>query len=60
MRISGLLIAIGLGLIVLAFLLAFTLYGEVAAVVGVGLVITGAAMTGRRPRRKVAGPPGEI
>jgi hypothetical protein len=59
MRVSGLLIAVGLGLIVLAFLLAFTVFGEAAAVVGVGLLIIGAAMTGRRPRRKVAGQPGE-
>jgi hypothetical protein len=58
-RISGLLIAIALGLIAMAFLLAFTVFGEVSAVAGVGLVIIGAAMNGRRPSPNVASQPGE-
>jgi hypothetical protein len=45
---SGVLIGIGIALIVLAFLLAFTIFGEVAALAGVALIVVSARMTGRR------------
>jgi hypothetical protein len=50
---------LGIALIVLAFLLAFTIYGEIAGVVGLAFVVTGAVMLGRRtPERSGApGPP---
>jgi hypothetical protein len=44
------LVGIGVALIVLAFLLAFTIFGEIAALAGVTLVAVGARSTGRRGR----------
>ncbi len=44
----GVLIGIGLALIALTFLLAFTIFGEIAALAGVALLAVGARMTGRR------------
>ncbi len=45
-------IGIGVALIVLAFLLAFTIFGEIAALVGVALIVVGARSTGRRARAR--------
>ena len=42
------LIGIGVALIVLAFLLAFTIFGEIAALGGVALIVVGVRSTGRR------------
>jgi hypothetical protein len=46
--VPGVLIGMGIALIVLAFLLAFTIFGEIAALAGVALIVGGARMTGRR------------
>jgi hypothetical protein len=50
--VAGGLICMGVVLIVLAFLLAFTIFGEVSAVVGALLVVLGARQTGRRALQK--------
>jgi hypothetical protein len=42
------LIALGAVLIVFTFLLAFTIFGELSAVVGVACVATGAVLLGKR------------
>jgi hypothetical protein len=57
--LPGVLIGLGAALAILAFLLAFTVFGEVAAAAGVALVIVGAARTGRRSPRKATAPPGD-
>ena len=44
---AKLLIGFGVVLVVFTFLLAFTIYGEIAAVLGVVLIVTGALMLGR-------------
>jgi hypothetical protein len=53
------LIGAGAVLVVLAFLLAFTIFGEVSAAAGVALVIAGSAMTGRRTPGKATAQPGK-
>jgi hypothetical protein len=50
--VAGGLIGVGVALIVLAFLLAFTFFGELSAVVGAVLVALGARQTGRRALEK--------
>jgi hypothetical protein len=55
---AGVLIGVGVALIVLAFLLAFTIYGEVSAVAGAVLVVFGARRTGRRALPKTPSHPG--
>jgi hypothetical protein len=44
----GIVIGLGVALTVLAFLLAFTIFGEIAALGGVALIVVGARMTGRK------------
>ena len=51
----GVLIGVGVLLIVLTLLLAFTSFGEISAVLGLGCVGIGAAMVGRRKREPGAG-----
>jgi len=51
----GVLIGAGVLLVVLTFLLAFTIFGEIAAVLGVACIAIGAVMTGRRQRRPGTG-----
>jgi hypothetical protein len=46
---AGALIGVGIALIVLTFLLAFTLYGEICGVVGVVCLVVGAVKFGQRP-----------
>ena len=48
------LIGTGLVLIVLTFLLAFTIFGEISAVLGVACVVLGAVMLGRRSSAQAA------
>jgi hypothetical protein len=50
--VAGVLIGVGVALIVLAFLLAFTIFGELSAVVGAVLIVLGARQTGRRALEK--------
>jgi hypothetical protein len=57
--LPGVLIALGAALAILAFLRAFTIYGEVSAAVGVVLVLIGSVLTGRRPHQKAAAQPGQ-
>jgi hypothetical protein len=57
--LPGVLIGMGIALAVLAFLLAFTLFGEIAASAGVALLVVGSAMTGRRTPQKAPLQPGE-
>jgi hypothetical protein len=56
--VAAVLIGLGLVFIVFAFLLAFTIFGEVSAVVGVALVVLGARRTGRRRLQKSSDHPG--
>ena len=49
-EVPAVLIGIGVALIVLTFLLAFTIYGEIAALAGVALIVVGARSTGHRAR----------
>jgi hypothetical protein len=49
--VAKVLIGLGVLLIVLAFLLAFTIFGEISAVVGLLGVVAGALMLGRRSSR---------
>lgn len=44
---AGALLGIGIVLMVLTFLLAFTLYGEICAVVGVACLVIGAVKLAR-------------
>jgi hypothetical protein len=46
------LIATGVALIVLTFLLAFTIYGELCAAAGIACVVVGAVKLGGRPPGK--------
>jgi hypothetical protein len=57
--LPGVLIGIGAVFVVLAFLLAFTIFGEVSAAAGVALVIIGSRLTGRRVPGKAMAQPGE-
>jgi hypothetical protein len=57
--LPGVLIGAGAVLVVMAFLLAFTVFGEVSAAAGVALVIVGSAMTGRRAPGKATAQPGK-
>jgi hypothetical protein len=54
--VPGALIGTGIALIVLAFLLAFTIFGEIAALAGVVLVATGARTIGYPARAESKGP----
>jgi hypothetical protein len=49
------LIGIGAVLIVFTFLLAFTIYGELSAVLGIACIVIGAVLLGRRSSRQGAG-----
>jgi hypothetical protein len=51
------LIGFGVLSIVFTFLLAFTIYGEISAVVGLTAVVAGALMLARRSSRRDAKPP---
>jgi membrane-bound ClpP family serine protease len=51
------LISIGAVLIVFTFLLAFTIYGELSAVVGVACIVIGAVLLGRRSTGRGASQP---
>ncbi len=42
------LIGVGALLIVLTFLLAFTIFGDISALLGAALIVVGAVMVGRR------------
>ena len=42
------LIGVGAVLIVFTFLLAFTIFGEISALLGVAFIVIGAMMLGRR------------
>jgi hypothetical protein len=54
-RMPGVLIGVGVILIVLTLLLAFTIFGEISAVLGLGCVAIGAVMMGRGTRGPGAG-----
>lgn len=54
-RVPGVLIGVGVLLIVLTLLLAFTIFGEISAVLGLGCVGIGAVMGSRRTRGLGAG-----
>lgn len=56
--VAGGLIGAGAVLIVLTFLLAFTIFGEVSAVVGAALFGLGCWQAGRRTRQTSPGNPG--
>lgn len=45
------LIVVGVVLLTFTFLLAFTIFGEIALILGVASIAVGAAMLGRRARR---------
>jgi membrane-bound ClpP family serine protease len=51
------LIVLGAVLMVFTFLLAFTIYSDIAAVVGLICVVTGAVMLSRRAPGRGAGAP---
>ncbi|MFZ0059668.1 MAG: hypothetical protein WAL35_06435 [Acidimicrobiales bacterium] len=51
----GVLIGVGALLILLTFLLAFTIFGEISAVLGVTCIVIGAVMLGRRTRGRDIG-----
>lgn len=51
------LIGLGVLLLVFTFLLAFTLYGELSAIVGVAAILGGALLLARRSSRPQARPP---
>jgi len=53
--VARLLIVVGVVLIALTFLLAFTIYGEIAGVLGVLTLAAGVWMISRRPPRQAAG-----
>lgn len=48
------LIVLGAVLVVLTFLLAFTIFGELSAVLGVACLVAGSLMLGRRTSRRIS------
>jgi hypothetical protein len=51
------LIGVGVILMVLTFLLAFTIFGQISALLGVAALAAGAIMLDRRARRRATDPP---
>lgn len=50
-----LLVGLGVVLVVSTFLLAFTIYALISAVVGVACIVVGAVILGRRPASPTRG-----
>ena len=50
----GVLIGLGLVMITMTIMLAFTIYGEMAAVIGIACIATGAALFDRRKSKRGA------
>ena len=54
--VPGVLIGLGVLLLVFTFLLAFTIFGELSAVLGVACLAVGSLMFSRRSSRQVTDP----
>jgi hypothetical protein len=54
--VPGALIGLGVLLLVFTFLLAFTIFGELSAVLGVACLVAGSLMLERRASRRVSDP----
>ena len=50
----GVLIGLGLAMIMMTIMLAFTVYGEMAAVLGIACIVTGAVLFDRRRGKRDA------
>jgi hypothetical protein len=55
--VPGVLIGLGGLLLVFTFLLAFTIFGELSAVLGITCIVAGSIMLGRRSSGPVTDPP---